>query len=480
MKAKTATIISMSVFAMSLLFACGKSKEPCLSVVDAEQDRMIVLSGDKIKPANFYDADFVVLGGGLGGIAAALSICSSGRTVILVEESSHIAGCFDPQGTTQFRDNRFIDSSGSSKSYQEFRNRIREWYEKKTEKPPEIFSQLFNGITDFGGDNFCFETEAALKVLNDMIAKNIERGKLTVVKRHKVAKVVTFNNRVASLHAIDMDNLVVSQFAGWMFVDASRTGHMLPLAGIDFIRGREDASDTGETIAPAIADSLKPSKYLFCTIPEDGAGSDVIICDVEESLDAPVADSERTRKIPVYDRSRRIRSLYRITTRDIAKEHYTGHRGAFFRDSVGIGYYPISTVGKDGEALTIETVPFQIPLRSILPVSFTNVIAGGRTIGASFIAATAYMAPSVEWTIGEAAGEVAAYCAGYTINTHQLVNNPVHVRGLQEWIVSKRGVPIYWYDDVTPNDPDFAEAQLRPFDESGFHEAQTSLHYREQ
>ena len=47
-----------------------------------------------MNPSNFFDADFVIIGGGLGGIAAALSICSSGRTVILVEETDRIAGCF--------------------------------------------------------------------------------------------------------------------------------------------------------------------------------------------------------------------------------------------------------------------------------------------------------------------------------------------------------------------------------------------------
>ena len=45
--------------------------------ISSENKKLIVLTGERTKPSNFFDADFVIVGGGLGGIAAALSICSS-------------------------------------------------------------------------------------------------------------------------------------------------------------------------------------------------------------------------------------------------------------------------------------------------------------------------------------------------------------------------------------------------------------------
>jgi len=43
--------------------------------------------------------------------------------------------------------------------------------------------------------------------------------------------------------------------------------------------------------------------------------------------------------------------------------------------------------------------------------------------------------------------------------------------------VKRFGVPIYWYDDVGPNDPDFEKAQLKPFEDPSYHDAARTLHY---
>ena len=101
-------VISFSFF---LLFSCEKKAVPILKVVDTENKKLIVLTGKRTELVNFYNADFVILGGGLGGIAAALSICSSGRTAILVEETNRIAGCFAFQDTSLYTENRFVETS---------------------------------------------------------------------------------------------------------------------------------------------------------------------------------------------------------------------------------------------------------------------------------------------------------------------------------------------------------------------------------
>lgn len=474
------------IFAASLLFllffSCGKQPVPVLKVVDTENKKLIVLSGERTIPVNIYDADFVILGGGLGGIAAALSICSAGRTALLVEETSRIAGCFALQDTSFFIENNFIETSGSSPAYQTFRLKILEWYEKNALSPPELNSGLFGDIDDFGSNCFCFETKAALDVINEMLEKNIERGKLTVIKRHKIAKIITFYNRISSLIAVDMDNLVCNHFTGWMFIDATRTGYIQPFADVRHIRGRESRADTGEPHAPENPDPFIADEFLYCSDvlpPEDS--EDFRECYVLDLYTEEPKSSGETLNIPVDTRPRRMETLRRIVEQDISAEFQDGPRAEFFKDSVGIGYFSLylSSDNERAENLIIETLPFQIPLGALIPVQYTNLFAGGRTLGASYIAARAYHNPSIEWAVGEAAGEAAAYCAGYKIYSHELANNPVHVRGLQDWLVTKRGVPIYWYDDVKSGDPDFAEAQFKPFDESGYHSSRTTLHYRE-
>jgi hypothetical protein len=344
-----------------------------------------------------------------------------------------------------------------------------------------LVSDLFANMSDFSGDNFCFETEAALDVIDDMLARNVERGKLTIIKRHKVAKIITFNNRIASLQAIDLDNLVCNQITGWMFVDATRDGYILPIVGIEHVTGTESRDETGEPHAPTAADTLMTTEFIFCPYKHPTeAGGEVEDCYVAELQTGTPRETEGMAIFPSGLRKRRIVPFTRIVEQDIAAEYNPGPRAKFFRDSVGIGYHPIVIPSGDGiSPATIPTKPFQIPFGALVPIHFTNYLSGGMTIGATYVASRAYQAPSVEWAIGEAAGEAAAYCAGYQIYTHELLETPEHVRGLQDWLVTKRGVPLYWYDDVKPSDPDFAEAQLEPFDEPGKHESSATLHYRQ-
>jgi len=442
---------------------------------------MVVLSGELTKPSAYYDADYVVIGGGLGGIAAAISLCSFARTVILVEETDRAAGCFALQDTLLLNENRFIEKSGSSIAYQTFRSRIREWYEKQNLNPPKMSGKIFKPSLDFSSENFCFETQAALDVIEDMLEKNIERGRLTVLRRHKAAKVITFNGRVTSLLTIDMDNMVCDQITGWMFIDATRSGYILPLAGVECVNGRESAIATGEPHAPDFADTLLENNFFWYTDTKPHDDSDKYMeCEVFPlTTDMP---ERKTNHIEVMSEPCRIKALTTIVEQDISADCQKGLRSRFFKNSVGIGYYPIIlNIEREENSvpMIIKTKPFQIPLGALIPKGFTNLLAGGVTLGVSYIAAGAYRAPSIEWAVGEAAGVVAAYCAGNKINTHTLVQNPDHVKRLQNLLVKRKGIPIYWYDDITPMDSDFEEAQLNPFNVPGYNDFQTTLHYHE-
>ena len=207
MKHSNKTISVIGITCLFLFFGCGKKEVPVLRVVDTENDKLIVITGDRTKPTHFHETEFVILGGGLGGIAAAISICSSGRTAILVDDTDRIAGCFAVQDTNYIADNSFVDSSGSSKTYQTFRQKIKEWYEKRSQSPPDMISDHYPVLETFGSTGLCFETDAALDVINEMLEKKIERGNLIVLKRLKVAKVVTFNKRITSVIMVDLDDM---------------------------------------------------------------------------------------------------------------------------------------------------------------------------------------------------------------------------------------------------------------------------------
>jgi hypothetical protein len=174
---------------------------------------------------------------------------------------------------------------------------------------------------------------------------------------------------------------------------------------------------------------------------------------------------------------RRIKPVTLITELDISTEFQKGPRARFYEDAVAIGFNPIVVRGPGGAETVVETKPFQIPLGAIITPYFDNLLAGGRNIGATRVASGALRSPQVEWAIGEAAGLAASFCGGAKISVHALRDNPRHLRQLHHIMVRALSIPIYWYDDVKPDDPDFAEAQIEPFRKPEVYKEAKNLHY---
>ena len=72
-------------------------------------------------------ADLVILGGGVGGVAAALAACRAGLEVILTEETDWIGGQLTAQAVPP-DEHRWIESHGCTRSYRSFREGVRAYY----------------------------------------------------------------------------------------------------------------------------------------------------------------------------------------------------------------------------------------------------------------------------------------------------------------------------------------------------------------
>ena len=82
----------------------------------------------KISPKELR-ADLVIIGGGLGGCAAALAAARNGLRVIMTEETDWIGGQLTSQAVPP-DENQWIERHGGTLSYQELRNRIRDYYRR--------------------------------------------------------------------------------------------------------------------------------------------------------------------------------------------------------------------------------------------------------------------------------------------------------------------------------------------------------------
>ncbi len=471
---KHAAAWGLVVLMTAMASGCGKKETAVYRAFDRQNMKMIVLSGEKAKTQNFYEPEFVVLGGGMGGIAAALAIVYTGRSATLIEESDHITGCFTGSGPFAFPENPLIESSGSSKMYRDFRKRIQDWYASHSQTPPPPPSG-FSTVSGLGFGSFCFSTEAAQAVIDDMIKQQVDRGSLKIFTRQKVVGYKDFNEKVTCLLTVDLDKKVVNQFTGFMFIDATEHGDLFPLLGIPTVSGRESKADTGEPHAAEQADSLSAYETASCadSVKMSRAGACLeLAVQTGAQPDAPGKYTFRIMKEP-----RRILGLDRVTEQDISAASNPGPRAKLRKDSVGIGFAPIELTAPDGSVTVVGTKPFQIPLGALLPRRYNNIIVAGHCLGATHVAASAFTSPEVEWMLGEAAGFAASYAVGLRIPASELLNNARNLQNFQNLLVTQYKIPIYWYDDVDPGDRNFPEAQAKPFTDLTYTETAKTLHY---
>ncbi|MBK5195928.1 MAG: FAD-dependent oxidoreductase, partial [Proteiniphilum sp.] len=126
------------------------------------------------------NADVIIIGGGLGGCAAALASCRNGLRVIMTEETDWIGGQISQQGVPP-DEHQWIETHGAPKSYREYRKRVREYYRQNypLTEPAKTRQNLNPG--DGSVSRICHEPRVAVSVLTDMLAPYMSSGKLQIL-----------------------------------------------------------------------------------------------------------------------------------------------------------------------------------------------------------------------------------------------------------------------------------------------------------
>src|SRR5215468_6356975 len=113
--------------------------------------------------------DILIVGGGLGGVSAALAATRLGRKVVLVEELDWLGGQLTAQGVP-LDEHPWAESLVSSQSFAALRGGIRAWY--RDHKPLTEASRrdlLLNpGLGNVG--TLCCEPIVAVRVIEAMLA----------------------------------------------------------------------------------------------------------------------------------------------------------------------------------------------------------------------------------------------------------------------------------------------------------------------
>lgn len=152
---------------------------------------------------------------------------------------------------------------------------------------------------------------------------------------------------------------------------------------------------------------------------------------------------------PYIRESRRIKAEFTVLEQHIA--HPLRPDGPeIFKDSVGIGCYRIDLHPRVSGAgyLDLGCWPFQIPLGSLIPIRIENLLPGGKNLGVTHITNGAYRVHHVEWSIGEAAGFLAAFCLERRLVPRQVRSRPDLLEEFQT-LLQHHGIELVW-PSLTP------------------------------
>ena len=123
-------------------------------------------------------------------------------------------------------------------------------------------------------------------------------------------------------------------------------------------------------------------------------------------------------KYPYIRESRRIKAVFTVreehvgaANRALITGQKTGNSAADFYDSVGTGYYHIDLhpSSRGNNYIDFGSLPFQIPLGALLPQRMENLLPANKNIGTTHITNGCYRLHPVEWSIGEAVGQLVAF-----------------------------------------------------------------------
>lgn len=193
--------------------------------------------------------DVVILGGGLGGVAAAQRVCAAGFTCLLAEPTAWLGGQASSQGVSALDEHRFIEQFGASPGYQQMRQAIRE----------RMADLQGVRVTDFAHynpgnawvSNLCFFPRIAHDVLCEFLHPYVVSGQLTILMHTELSSL--------RCHAQTIDLVVLTTgdagdtpvcLSPRMVIDASECGDSLPAAHLTYVVGAENRADTGEALAP--------------------------------------------------------------------------------------------------------------------------------------------------------------------------------------------------------------------------------------
>jgi len=218
-------------------------------------------SNKRKRNTELMKADVVIIGGGIGGVACALSALQHGLSVIMTEETLWLGGQMTSQAVPP-DENPWVEDKGSTERYKQFRNAIRGFYRKNY---PLLEEHKNNPKLNPGNGNvsrLCHEPRVGAQVIESMLSPYISGKKLTILKKHIPISVETNGDYFSAIKVSSLETGNEIYLTAPYFIDATETGELLPLGKVEYVTGMESQKETEEPHAPMNPD---PKGMQACT-----------------------------------------------------------------------------------------------------------------------------------------------------------------------------------------------------------------------
>ncbi|MGO3232409.1 MAG: FAD-dependent oxidoreductase, partial [Microbacterium sp.] len=220
-------------------------------------------------------ADILIVGAGLGGVAAALAAADRGATVILTEEFEWIGGQLTSQAVPP-DEHPWVEEFGVTARYRALRDGIRDVYRRRY--PLTDAARERDDLNPGAGwvSKLCHEPRIAVGVLEEMLAPHRSTGRIRLLERRRPIAATVDSDRITSVTlASEIGGGEVTVGADYV-LDATETGELLPLTGAEYVTGFESRAETGEPSAPEVAQPENIQAVSVCFVVEHVDGDHTI------------------------------------------------------------------------------------------------------------------------------------------------------------------------------------------------------------
>jgi hypothetical protein len=207
--------------------------------------------------------DILVVGGGTGGVAAALAGARAGYRVCLAEETDWLGGQMTSQGVSALDENALVETTGATRSYLDWRQAIRRHYLSQYKANPACADHPYFNPGNCWVSRLAFEPAVAVWQIQRMLDPYVEQKLISVHYRMKAASVRMSGDTIRSVIMVDFADSRCVEFEPRVCIDATELGDLLPLCGAGYRYGSESRAITGEPHAPEVGDPQNVQDFVY-------------------------------------------------------------------------------------------------------------------------------------------------------------------------------------------------------------------------